>query len=76
VAYISSVVPSALLPTDLLADPTRPEFRSSGLKTLSVVRLHKLATIHARNVVRGLGRLESVQREAVEAKLRAFLGLG
>ncbi len=49
VAYISSVVPPTLLSTDVLVDPTRPEFQSTNLKTVSVLRLHKLATIHGRS---------------------------
>src|ERR1700704_4541947 len=46
VAYISSVTLSQLLPSDLVLDPTKAEFRSTHLKTTSVLRLHKLATIH------------------------------
>ena len=76
VAYISSVVPPTLLPMDVLVDPTQPEFQSTNLKTVSVLRLHKLATIHARSVVRALGKLDPSQRESVAAKLRQLLGLG
>jgi mRNA interferase MazF len=46
VAYISSVIPTQLLPTDLLLDPSKAEFRSTHLKVPSALRLHKLATIH------------------------------
>src|SRR5579883_2980256 len=45
VAYISSVLPTALMPSDLVLDPAQAEFRSTNLKTASVLRLHKLATI-------------------------------
>ena len=31
VAYISSVIPAQLLPSDVLLDPSQPEFRSTGL---------------------------------------------
>ena len=75
VAYISSVVPAALLASDLLMDPALPEFRATRLKTVSVLRLHKLATIHARSIVRGLGKLEPSGRGAVSTRLRQFLGL-
>ncbi len=54
VAYISSVMPSQLLPTDIVLDPKSPEHASTHLKTQSVLRLHKLATIHVRNIVRRL----------------------
>jgi len=57
VAYISSVVPAALLPTDVVLDPATTQYASTMLKTRSVLRLHKLATVHTRNVVRRLGNL-------------------
>jgi mRNA interferase MazF len=55
VSYISSVIPSRLLSSDLVMDPAKPEFRSTDLKTLSTLRVHKLATIHASSLVRYLG---------------------
>ena len=42
VAYISSVIPAQALPSDLLMDPSKPEFRPTRLKTISTLRLHKL----------------------------------
>jgi hypothetical protein len=45
-----------------IVDPTRPEFQSTNLRTVSVLRLHKLATIHARSIVRTLGKLDPVSR--------------
>ncbi len=52
VAYISSVLPTALMPSDLVLDPARPEFRSTNLKTASVLRLHKLAAFLCGDAVR------------------------
>jgi mRNA interferase MazF len=75
VAYISSVVPSQLLPSDLLLDPTRPEFQSTNLKSLSVLRLHKLATIHTASLVRYLGVVDGPAFDIVSKKLAVFLGL-
>ena len=75
VAYISSVVPPSLLPSDMLVDPAEPKFRSTNWKTVSVLRLHKLATIHARSVVRRLGVLEPSLRGAVGVRLRELLEL-
>src|SRR5262245_51253069 len=57
VAYISSVLPSDSLPTDLVMDPKTPEFISTKLKATSVLRVHKLSTIHGRDAVRLLGQL-------------------
>ncbi|MCS7208732.1 MAG: type II toxin-antitoxin system PemK/MazF family toxin, partial [Fimbriimonadales bacterium] len=55
VAYISSVIPAPLLSTDILIDPSDAEHRDTRLKTVSVVRLHKIATIHESSIQRYLG---------------------
>lgn len=73
VAYISSVLPTALMPSDLVMDPAKPEFRSTNLKTASVLRLHKLATIHGSMIVRHLGDLPDAEKPAVAATLRDLL---
>jgi mRNA interferase MazF len=75
VAYISSVVPSALLPTDIVLDPATAQHASTMLKTRSVLRLHKLATVHARNVVRHLGTLSDSTSLEVKERLRSLLDL-
>lgn len=75
VAYISSVIPTAHLPSDLILDPREPEFRSTHLKTMSVVRLHKLATIHSSSLVRYLGTVDSGTFADVGIKLKQMLRL-
>lgn len=75
VAYISSVLPHQPLPSDLLVDPSSPEFPGTQLKVVSALRLHKLATIHSSSLVRHLGALDSTQHAVVAGKLRALLGL-
>ncbi|HZZ28896.1 MAG TPA: type II toxin-antitoxin system PemK/MazF family toxin [Pirellulales bacterium] len=75
VAYISSVIPAALLPSDIVLDPGDADAVSTNLKTKSVLRLHKLATIHASAVVRRLGAISARTRDEVDIKLRALLDL-
>lgn len=75
VAYISSVVPASLLPTDILLDPTTFEHSQTNLKTKSVLRLHKLATIHQRTMVRRLGKMPDMLKAEVDALLRDLLNL-
>lgn len=75
VAYISSVIPTVLLPSDLTLDPNLAEYRSTNLKTVSVLRLHKLATIHNRSVARRLGALSPSTRGVVAEKLRLLLNV-
>ena len=73
VAYISSVIPTQLLPSDVLLDPGTDEFRPTHLMTASVVRLHKLATIHASSLARYLGAVDTATSNIMATKLRALL---
>ena len=75
VAYISSVVPPQPLPSDIVIDPSKPEFKSINLKTPSALRLHKLATIHASSIVRYLGSAAPGLQMDVAARLRTLLAL-
>jgi hypothetical protein len=75
VAYISSVTPGQLLPSDLVLDPNKPEFRGAHLKVISVLRLHKLATIHCSSLARSLGRLSVPVMSIVTGKLKELLQL-
>lgn len=73
VAYISSVVPTAPLPTDFVIGPGHASFPTSGLRVDSAIRLHKLATIHRSSLLRRLGLLDTASGAVVAAKLRTFL---
>jgi len=75
VAYISSVIPAPLLSSDIILDPKTADSKSTNLKTMSAVRLHKVATIHQRSIVRMLGHISPVVQGDVAAKLRVLLGL-
>ena len=75
VAYISSVVPTQLLPSDLVLDPAAPEFGATNLKTRSALRLHKLATIHCSSLARYLGTVSAETQSTVQAKLGELLQL-
>jgi mRNA interferase MazF len=74
-AGISSVVRGAAVPTDYLIDVSDPEFRTTGLRVASVVRLHKLASVDASILLRRLGRLGPQTQQEVDRLLRAVLGL-
>ena len=73
VAYISSVLPSSLLASDIVLDPKASDHQTTNLKTTSVLRLHKLATVHTTSVRRFLGKLSQATQHEVNAKLRALL---
>ena len=67
--------PQPVLPSDLLLDPSIPEFRSTNLKTSSALRLHKLATIHCSSLARYLGVVDNRTWSAVASKLKDLLRL-
>ena len=75
VAYISSAIPSSVLPSDVVLDPATIEHASTKLKSKSVFRLHKLATIHGSAIVRRLGQLSAATTSEVDQKLRILLKL-
>jgi len=75
VAYISSVIPATLLASDIVLDPALPENACTNLTAMSVIRLHKLATIHQRSVLRYYGRICVATEAEVAAKLRQLLNL-
>lgn len=75
VAYISSVIPVQPLPSDVLLDPSKPGLGSTHLKSVSTLRLHKLATIHSSSLVRYLGAIESPTYHLVVDRLRQLLNL-
>ena len=75
VAYVSSVIPEHLLPTDIEIDPLSDVDRDTGLKTRSVLRMHKLATIHRKSLPRLLGRLPTARFADARALLRTWLTL-
>ncbi len=74
-AYMTSVIPAVLLPTDILIDPKQPQHATTNLKQVTLLRLHKLATIHDSDVIRHLGQVSAATWSDVEAKLRLLLNL-
>ncbi len=71
VAFISSVLPAALAPSDVLLQPTV----STGLKKVSVLRSHKIATLEQGLVTRRLGRLDQPLLTSVDKALVSGLGI-
>lgn len=74
-AFVTSVVPPAdPQPTDVLLDPDgRAE--GSGLKKISVLRLHRLMTVSTSILRRELGSLSPALQSEVSAKLGRLFGL-
>lgn len=75
VAFISSQIPQNLLETDLLLETQHPHFAQTGLKTSSVLSLHRLMTSSTSVIRRELGQLPQGLQTTVEEKLRKLFGM-
>jgi mRNA-degrading endonuclease toxin of MazEF toxin-antitoxin module len=75
VAYITSSAPPRLLASDLWLDPADPNDGATGLSIKSLVRLHKLATVHQRDLIRSMGTVSTLIMSGVSAKLRSIFQL-
>jgi mRNA interferase MazF len=60
VAFISSKVASHILPSDLLLSADHPAFPSTGLKTPSVIKFDKVATV-SKDLIEGeIGKIPKI----------------
>lgn len=76
IAFISSVVDlSNLSLTDILLDTRDEYFKDTGLKTTSIIRTDKLATIDKNIILGELGRLNKEMIKKVDENLRLVLEL-
>jgi mRNA interferase MazF len=75
-AFVSSRVVPDLLATDLLLDPSHPDFTASGLRVPSTLRLHRLMTVNTSVFQRQLGKLTNRLLTDVDDRLRTLFGLG
>ena len=67
VAFITSREIFDLLPTDISLPTTRPDFRATGLRVNSVLRLHRLITLSTKIIQRELGKLSpNLEHEVAE----------
>jgi mRNA interferase MazF len=73
VAFISSQIPEAPSPSDVIIRKKHPEFKLTGLKTDSVVKLDKLATLLKDLVIGELGELGKTLKTEINAKLKVIL---
>jgi mRNA interferase MazF len=70
VAFISSKIPSELSEVDILITKDNPGFRRAGLKTDSVIKLDKIATVLKDLIVGELGELDEELKKEVNQKLK------
>ncbi|MBF0532232.1 MAG: type II toxin-antitoxin system PemK/MazF family toxin [Candidatus Omnitrophica bacterium] len=75
IAFISSVVPAKLKKTEYLLNVNDPDFFTTGLKTVSVIKMNKLLTISSALILRRLGRVNPELQQELNKLLKLALGL-
>ena len=74
-AFITSSLSPKPEASDILLDPSSAEFRSTGLKVPSALRLHRLITVSSSIIVRQLGVLPPKAQQEVQQRLRELFRL-
>ncbi len=74
-AFITSRIPSTLLPTDLVLDARDPDFAATGLRVSSTLQLHRLMTVTTTLIRRELGALPATLQAEAEQRLRIVFEL-
>jgi mRNA interferase MazF len=75
VAFISSRIPSKLGEADVFVGEEHGEFAQTGLKTSSVIKLSKIATILKDLVMGELGEVGPSLKDEINAKLKRIFRL-
>jgi len=74
-AFMSSRIPTYLLPSDVIIGSGHSDFVMTGLKVSSTLRLHRMMTVSKSLIKRELGLLSSSLHEEVGQKLKQLFGL-
>jgi mRNA interferase MazF len=74
-AFLTSQVVSPMLDTDLLLEPSHPDFPATGLRGPGTVRLHRVVTAGTSLIHRELGALSATLQAEVDARLRKLFDL-
>jgi len=74
VAFISSK-PSVRAPNDVALPRSHPAFANTGLKTDSVIKVTKIATLEKSILLGELGTIDRALQRAVDQKLQSVFGI-
>jgi len=69
VAFISSRIPDEISKTDVLVTLEYPSFKRTGLKTSSIIKLDKVATVLKEFIVGELGEIDENLRKDINERL-------
>jgi PemK-like protein. len=74
-AFITSKISADPADTDLVIETTSAEFKQTGLKVSSTIRLHRLMTISKSIIWRELSILSKAQQQEIRNRLRKLFNI-
>ncbi len=74
-AFITSQISATPAETDFVIEETAVEFKQTGLKVSSMIRLHRLMTISKAIIQRELGEVSKNQQTEIENRLRKLFSI-
>lgn len=74
-AFITSRVPEDPLETDILISSNDEDFKITGLRVSSALRLHRMMTVTTNIIRRELGQLSEPRQEIVQSRLKTLFDL-
>jgi len=75
VCFISSVVPNKIPKFDVLIDSEDESFKKTGLKSKSIIKVTKIATLDKIVILGKIGELDSKNMNKVKNVLKIYFGL-
>lgn len=74
-AFITSQIPKELLESDIKIETSHKDFKATGLRVSSTIRLHRTLTITTSIIKRELGKLSQDLQNEVNRKLKLLFEL-
>jgi mRNA interferase MazF len=74
-AFITSVIPGTLEPSDVVLTPAMHDFALTGLRAASALRLHRMVTVSSSIIRRQLGVVPPNAQTQIRKKLRNLFSL-
>ncbi len=74
-AFISSRIPTAPMPTDFVIEVSHPDFAATRLRAASTIQMHRLMTVTTSVIQRKLGVVSARLVSELEKRLRVVFGL-
>lgn len=75
VSFITSKITKHSDPSDYMIDSTRSYFKKTGLKTNSIIRFNKIATLNTKLILGELGVIPRMALTAMRPCLKAAFGI-